>query len=212
MATAGTTARGAAATTGAPAGGAAHGRKDPLGSFGDFLPWILYWVLVGNVAFRLALLIAVLVSVGLLLVRRATGQPWRTLGIGSVVVFVVLLLLSLVVDDGFLERWLQPLSNLGLLLIVGILTRAAAIMAGLLMIAFIAAVSSAAARGLSIDCGCFGGGGQVAPGQTAYTEEIVRDIGLLLMAGWLVWRPRSRLALDHEDIDHDETETEGVGK
>ena len=37
-----------------------------------------------------------------------------------------------------------------------------------LLVVFIAAVASAAARGLSIDCGCFGGGGPVPPGQTAY--------------------------------------------
>lgn len=42
-------------------------------------------------------------------------------------------------------------------------------------------------------------GGQVAPGQTAYAWEIVRDLGLLALCGWLVWRPRSRFALDHRE-------------
>ena len=56
-------------------------------------------------------------------------------------------------------------------------------------------MASAAARGLSIDCGCFGGGGPVPPGQTAYAAEIVRDLGLLAAAGWLVARPQSRLSL-----------------
>jgi low temperature requirement protein LtrA len=63
-------------------------------------------------------------------------------------------------------------------------------------VVFIAAVVSVAARGLSIDCGCFGGGGEVAPGQTTYGIELVRDAGLLLLAVWLVWQPRSWLALD----------------
>ena len=66
--------------------------------------------------------------------------------------------------------------------------------AGLLVI-FIVAVISAAARGLSIDCGCFGGGGEVAAGQTAYGVEIARDLGFLMLALWLVWHPRSRFAL-----------------
>jgi hypothetical protein len=61
---------------------------------------------------------------------------------------------------------------------------------------FIAGVVSVAVRGLSIDCGCFGGGGEVAPDQTAYGIELVRGAGLLLLAVWLVWQPRSRLALD----------------
>jgi uncharacterized membrane protein YphA (DoxX/SURF4 family) len=84
----------------------------------------------------------------------------------------------------------------GLLLLAGLFTRIAAVTAAVLMLAFVAGVGSAAARGLSIDCGCFGGGGAVEPSQTSYGTEIARDIGLLLLAGWLVWRPRSRFALD----------------
>ena len=36
----------------------------------------------------------------------------------------------------------------------------------------------------------------MAPDQTAYGREIVRDVGLLLLAGWLVARPHSRLSLE----------------
>ncbi len=88
---------------------------------------------------------------------------------------------------------------LGLLLVVGVLTRGVAVASGGLLAVFIVAVVSAAVRGLSIDCGCFGGGGDAA-GPTTYTVEIIRDLGLLALAVWLVWRPRSRLALDlHPD-------------
>jgi uncharacterized membrane protein YphA (DoxX/SURF4 family) len=94
--------------------------------------------------------------------------------------------------------WGLPFAEiaLGLLLLAGIATRAIAAVAGLLLVIFIAGVASAAARGLSIDCGCFGGGGQVDPGETAYGTELVRDVGLLLVAAWLVWKPQSRFALD----------------
>ena len=85
---------------------------------------------------------------------------------------------------------------LGLLMLLGIATRAVAVAGAALLLLFIAAVASAAARKLSIDCGCFGGGGAVPPGQTRYAAEIVRDVGFLLLAAWLIWRPRSRLALD----------------
>jgi uncharacterized membrane protein YphA (DoxX/SURF4 family) len=85
---------------------------------------------------------------------------------------------------------------LGLLLVGGVFVRVVATATGTLLVVFIAAVGSAAARGLSIDCGCFGRGGQVTPGRTAYAAEIVRDVGFLLMAAWLVWRPRSRYALE----------------
>ncbi len=85
---------------------------------------------------------------------------------------------------------------LALLLLVGLATRLTAILAALTLVAFIAGVLSAAARGLSIDCGCFGGGGQVAPGATRYTEEVLRDVGFLLLAGWLIWRPMSPFSVD----------------
>lgn len=85
---------------------------------------------------------------------------------------------------------------LGLLLIVGLFTRQVALASGVLFVLFILAVASAAARGLSIDCGCFGGGGEVAPGDTQYTAEIVRDLGLLGLCVWLVWQPVSKLAVD----------------
>lgn len=106
---------------------------------------------------------------------------------------------------GWLERpigWGLPFLELGLglLLIAGLLTRQAAVVAGLLIVVFLIAVVSAAARGLSLDCGCFGGGGQVAPGQTSYAGEIVRDLGLLGLCAWLVWRPQSRFALDHPEL------------
>ncbi|WP_375425187.1 MauE/DoxX family redox-associated membrane protein [uncultured Friedmanniella sp.] len=84
---------------------------------------------------------------------------------------------------------------LGLLLGVGVGTRLTAGVAGVLLVGFLGGVASAAARGLSIDCGCFGGGGAVAAGQTHYTGEILRDTGLLLLALWLVVRPASRGAL-----------------
>jgi uncharacterized membrane protein YphA (DoxX/SURF4 family) len=90
--------------------------------------------------------------------------------------------------------------GLGLLLVAGLFTRTAAAVSGLLLIAFLIAVVSAAVRGLSIDCGCFGGGGQVVPGQTAYAGEIVRDLALIALCGWLVWQPRSRFALDHPEL------------
>jgi len=87
---------------------------------------------------------------------------------------------------------------IGLLLVVGFGVRTSAAAAGVFMIVFIVAVASAWARGLSIDCGCFGGGGQIAPGQTKYLQEILRDFGLLLLAGWLWLNPASKFAVVQE--------------
>lgn len=84
----------------------------------------------------------------------------------------------------------------GALLIIGLFTRWAALVGGLLMLAFIIAIGSVWARGITIDCGCFGGGGQVSANQTQYPLEILRDFGLLLLGGWLMWRPRSPFSVD----------------
>jgi uncharacterized membrane protein YphA (DoxX/SURF4 family) len=85
---------------------------------------------------------------------------------------------------------------LGVLLVLGLFTRVSAFVSGVLMVVFIAGIASAWARGLSIDCGCFGKGGTIAAAQTQYPQEIARDIGLLLCAGWLVRRPSTSLALE----------------
>jgi uncharacterized membrane protein YphA (DoxX/SURF4 family) len=86
--------------------------------------------------------------------------------------------------------------GLGALLILGVATRLSAFFAGSLMILFILAISSAWARGLYIDCGCFGGGGQVEPGETKYLQEIIRDFGLALLGAYLYWRPHTKWALE----------------
>jgi uncharacterized membrane protein YphA (DoxX/SURF4 family) len=86
---------------------------------------------------------------------------------------------------------------LGLLLIVGLATRFTAVLAGVLLVIFIGGVFSAWARGLRIDCGCFGTGGDLTGDEKPqYTSEIVRDIALLVAAGFLAKFPGTRLSLD----------------
>jgi uncharacterized membrane protein YphA (DoxX/SURF4 family) len=86
---------------------------------------------------------------------------------------------------------------LGILLVLGFATRFAAIGSAVLSIVFLLAISSAAARGLRINCGCFGGGGDLSAGQqTAYVIDIVRDSALLAGSLILVWWPRSLFSLD----------------
>jgi protein-disulfide isomerase/uncharacterized membrane protein YphA (DoxX/SURF4 family) len=92
-----------------------------------------------------------------------------------------------------------PFLELGLavLLLAGLATRVAAVLSGALLVVFLTGLVSAAARGLQIECGCFGGGGSLAAGQsTAYTGEILRDAGLLLVSAFLVWSYRTRWAVD----------------
>lgn len=85
---------------------------------------------------------------------------------------------------------------LGVLLLAGLATRWIAVASLLLLAVLIASIAQSWARGLSIDCGCFGGGGRVAAGQTQYPQEILRDSGFALLAVWLLVRPRTWLSLD----------------
>jgi uncharacterized membrane protein YphA (DoxX/SURF4 family) len=85
---------------------------------------------------------------------------------------------------------------LGLALLLGVATRVSAVVAGALMTAFVVGVASAWARGLSIDCGCFGGGGAVPEGEANYLPVLLRDLSFAAMAAWLVVFPGSRWAWD----------------
>jgi uncharacterized membrane protein YphA (DoxX/SURF4 family) len=86
---------------------------------------------------------------------------------------------------------------LALLFLSGLLTRPAAFLFGLMLIAFIAGIASAWARGLNIACGCFGVGGELTGGEQAqYGLEILRDIGFIALTAFLVIWPRSVLSLD----------------
>jgi uncharacterized membrane protein YphA (DoxX/SURF4 family) len=89
---------------------------------------------------------------------------------------------------------------IGVLLVLGALTKVMAALGGLTMVIFIIAISQAWARGLNIDCGCFGGGGAVAPGQTKYLQEILRDTGLALLAGYLIRYPVTKFSVDKKPI------------
>ena len=93
---------------------------------------------------------------------------------------------------------------IGILLIIGAAVRVSAVISGLLMLAFSIGIAQAWARGLSIDCGCFGGGGQVEPGTANYLPELVRDAGLALMAIYLFRYPQSKFGLDRHTSDGDQ--------
>ena len=72
---------------------------------------------------------------------------------------------------------------LGILLVLGIATRATAVATGVLLTGFLVAMISARARGLQISCGCFG----ASEGEGITLVEIARDIGLLALAGLVAW-------------------------
>lgn len=95
---------------------------------------------------------------------------------------------------GYSLPWIEI--GLGLLLIVGVAVKISGALGALTMLAFIIAIAQAWARGLSIDCGCFGGGGAIDPEDTKYLSEIIRDIGLMALGIFLYLYPKGRFAIE----------------
>ena len=84
-----------------------------------------------------------------------------------------------------------------LVLLLGLATRIAALVTAALMAMFMFGIVMAWARGLNIDCGCFGNTGAAAVDPVGgYIRDLLRDSGLLLLALLLARWPFSRLSLD----------------
>lgn len=84
----------------------------------------------------------------------------------------------------------------GLALVLGVLARGAALVSALLLLAFIVGIASVWARGIEIDCGCFGGGGAKAGATSDYPWDIARDAALLAASLLVALLRRTRLSLD----------------
>ena len=95
---------------------------------------------------------------------------------------------------GYVLPWVEI--GMGLLLIVGVAVSIVGLLGALTMFAFVIAIAQAWARGLSIDCGCFGGGGQVDPEETKYLSTILRDIGFLLLGVYLYYFPKGKFGIE----------------
>ena len=83
------------------------------------------------------------------------------------------------------------------LLVAGLFTRIAALLTAGMMVMFLFGIASAWARGLSINCGCFGNAGAlVVDPVPGYIKDILRDSGFLIVAVGLARWPASRLSAD----------------
>ncbi len=84
----------------------------------------------------------------------------------------------------------------GLLLIVGLFTRWAAATTLLMLLMFMAGIVWVWSQGINIDCGCFGTGGEVAADETQYPQKLAENLGMSVLCGWLILRPRCLFSLD----------------
>jgi hypothetical protein len=82
-----------------------------------FAPWIVYWVLVGNVPFTTAVVVALAIAGAAFAIGQSTGKPERTFEIGSFATLLVLAVLTFALSESFIQRWILPISNAGILLV-----------------------------------------------------------------------------------------------
>jgi hypothetical protein len=80
-------------------------------------PWIVYWVLVGNVPFAIAALVALTIAVAAVATQSVYGKPVGTLETGSVAVLVVLTALTFTLTVPVQQQWLLALGNAGIFLV-----------------------------------------------------------------------------------------------
>jgi uncharacterized membrane protein YphA (DoxX/SURF4 family) len=98
---------------------------------------------------------------------------------------------SLVRMVGTALPWLEI--ALGLFVILGLFVRFAGVGVAVLGLIFILALSQAKARGLQIDCGCFGAS---ATGNGVGWFDIFRDVPIVAAGLFLAWRPNGSLQID----------------
>lgn len=84
-------------------------------------------------------------------------------------------------------------------ILIGLWSKKSALVGTILMGIFVLAISQAWARGLPINCGCFGNGGLTADGKVhnwTYLSEILRDLGLIVCGIYIYLNPIGKFALD----------------
>jgi putative oxidoreductase len=83
---------------------------------------------------------------------------------------------------------------LGLYVLAGLFTRVSAWATNALTLLFLLALLQGAARGLEIDCGCFGS--SAGETSTLWLAAAARDIGLLALGLHVALAPKGRFSVD----------------
>lgn len=88
-----------------------------MGMLFGLAPWIVYWVLVGNVPFAAAVLVALAVAVTGLGLAGVAGRRWQPFEFASIAAFSILALLTFTLSESFLQRWILTLSVAAIFLV-----------------------------------------------------------------------------------------------
>lgn len=85
---------------------------------------------------------------------------------------------------------------LAFVLLAGIFTRGASIVWLVMMAGFTFGVIWAWSQGYNIDCGCFGGGGDIDASEVNYPAHLWERAGFVALGTFLLVYPRTHLSLD----------------
>ena len=102
---------------------------------------------------------------------------------------------ELIVIAAFVIPWFEAIA--GLLLIVGLRARSAALGIGLLIVMFIAGLVSVIMREIDASCSCFGDADVVCKGAVGWCQ-VIRNTVLMIPTMYLIWRGPGRLSLDQK--------------
>ena len=97
---------------------------------------------------------------------------------------------------GYLAIVMGPLEIIGgVLLLLGLFLRQSSIVATCVLLLFMVGIAQAWARGLDIDCGCFGYDAQNPDRGMDYAKTLLRDAAYLFLTLWTIKRPFTKVAL-----------------
>lgn len=97
----------------------------------------------------------------------------------------------------FVVPWTELL--VGLLLIVGLWTRAASLLLAVILVGFIGGIISVLARDLNVSCGCFGRFERPCTGPIS-SCHIIRNSVLLAGTLFVLWKGPGSLAIDRQEV------------
>ena len=96
----------------------------------------------------------------------------------------------------YLATVIGPLEVIGgVLLLLGLFLRKSSIVATVVLLLFMVGIAQAWARGLDIDCGCFGFDAQNPDRGMDYAKTLLRDAAYLFLTLWTIKRPFTKFAL-----------------
>lgn len=92
-----------------------------MGILASFAPWIVYWILVGDIPFKVSVVVALVVAVAAwVLQQRTSPDADRSRGVfemGTVAWFLVLTLIAMVATPAVSQHWLLALSFAGVFVV-----------------------------------------------------------------------------------------------